>query len=86
MESPLSSWCYNCNAYRRPDFKFRWAKKSHKKKGKKSPEVEFQAKCPSCGSVMIPDAKIRSFAGLMVHRLEIDIEKAKQTVTKELDS
>ena len=81
MQSPFKTWCYNCNAYRNADVKFRWA--PNKKKGRGSAKsqplaIEYLATCPCCHDKMVPDKKLRQVIALSVHVLEVEMEKAKK--------
>lgn len=74
MKSPFMSWCYNCNAYRHPDLKFRWAPTPAKGQAKTPLRLEYKVICPSCKKQMVIDKKIRAVMNLCQHQLTEELK------------
>jgi len=70
MTSPFNSWCWNCNAFCKPNIQYRWAPApSQKKKKKQDIALEYRAICPGCNCKMIPDKKIKAVVNLVREHL-----------------
>ena len=70
MESPLKSWCYNCNAYHNPDIQYRLTPTPKGRGQNKSGlTLEYRAICPLCHRKMIPDKRIRAIVNMAKDRL-----------------